>query len=333
MKLGIGLIGTWALGASVLFACSQTEQPSSEVAGTDTATLVAALSANSDGSTDTWFDAAGGEPVRVMGCGFGHIVDKVVQRFDADQSGELDAEERATLVDDFGDDDSAAADDSDDAADATDDSADDATDDVAVPVRSDAGPGRGHGHRRHGRVAMLLSVYDADGSGTLEAAELEQLKADIEARCEARLAKLVAEFDADGDGTLSEEEWATAHAALRERFQHRHDERVRELDADGDGVLDLAEEQQAEETADADRSDAEQSFDQDGDGQLSSEERDALRANGRECVRDVRPMMSRAGSSGHGVPNGRTPAAADDSDDDSAADDTAEEATPAATPS
>jgi hypothetical protein len=153
---------------------------------------------------------------------------------------------------------------------------------------------------------MLLSVYDADGSGTLEAAELEQLKADIEARCEARLAKLVAEFDADGDGTLSDEEWATAHAALRERFQHRHAERVRELDADGDGALDATEEQQAEETADAERSDAEQSFDQDGDGQLSKEERDELRASGRECVRDVRPMLSRAGSRGPGVPGGRS---------------------------
>jgi Ca2+-binding EF-hand superfamily protein len=173
---------------------------------------------------------------------------------------------------------------------------------------------------------MLLRVYDTDGSGTLEAAELDQLKADIEARCEARQAKLVAEFDADGDGTLSEQEWAAAHEALRERFARHHAERVRELDSDGDGTLEPNEVEQADEAADSERSDAEQSFDADGDGTLSEEERDALRSQGRECVREDRPLMSKPGlPGGRGVPGGRTPPADDDSE--------SEEAEPVATPS
>src|SRR5204862_292001 len=65
------------------------------------------------------------------------------------------------------------------------------------------------------RVALLLSLYDADESGALDASELGQLQSDVQARCEQREAAPLAQFDTDGDGQLSDAEREAARAALR----------------------------------------------------------------------------------------------------------------------
>ena len=58
--------------------------------------LVAALAANEDGSDEAWTSASGTEPFLVESCGFDVIVQRAVERFDADGSGDLDADERAS---------------------------------------------------------------------------------------------------------------------------------------------------------------------------------------------------------------------------------------------
>jgi hypothetical protein len=302
-------MGAWVLGMSVLAACSGAEQASEQ--SPDVSTLVAALSVNSDGSDATWSDPADAEPAHVRGCGYELIASKVAQR----------AEESAA----------------DDSADAADDSATDEGGDTTDDASGDgAGEPR---HRGDGRAAMLLRLYDSNSDGTLDDSELANLKADIEARCEARFAKLVAEFDTNGDGTLDASEWAAVDAALHARFEQHHQDRAKQLDTNGDGEISQDEIAAARAEAQQHRDGAEHAFDLDGDGELGSEEGKRFRDQGRQCVREDRPMMSDAGdpaeteSEEHaGVPGGRqddpvvpAPAGAvpGSDSDDGAADDTA----------
>jgi hypothetical protein len=276
-------MGAWALGASVLFACSSTGQ-NGTASGTDSAsgdlgTMVAALSVNSDGTDPTWSDPTDPEPVRGKACGFERIVEKVVARFDANGDGSLDASERGQIQSDFADDDSDHA------------------------AGADAGVSA-HGHLLHGRAALLVALYDTNADGTLDATEIATLKADIEARCEARLAKLVAEFDTNGDGTLDDSEWKAADAALHASFEAKHTDRIKAVDTNGDGKISLAERQAAREVADQARGGNEEKFDADGDGKLGDSEQARFRDHGRKCVRDDLPMGSDdspdAGGEGHG---------------------------------
>jgi hypothetical protein len=193
-------------------------------------------------------------------------------------------------------------------------------------------------HHGDGRAAMLVRLYDTNADGTLDDSELANLKADIEARCEARFAKLVAEFDTNGDGALDATVWAAAEAALHDRFAHHHQDRAQQLDTNGDGEISPDEIAAAREEAQQHRDGAEHAFDLDGDGKLGSGEGERFREHGRQCVREDLPMMSDAGdpaeteSEEHaGVPGGRhdgrvvpTPAAAPGNEgDDSAVDETA----------
>ena len=236
-----------------LAACAMSEDADSTAdvsLDTEQASLVAALAANEDGSDEAWTSATGAEPFVVESCGFDVIVDRVVERFDADGSGDLDADERATLVDEFGD------------------------------------PGD--------RLELLISVYDTDSSGTLEASELDAVKADLEARCENRLAKLLAEFDTNGDGTLDADERDAAQAALKDRFARRHADRVHEFDGNGDGRLGPGERRRAgasvRSRVEARREAIADEFDVNGDGTLDADERAALDDHLRQCVRGERPL-------------------------------------------
>jgi Ca2+-binding EF-hand superfamily protein len=250
MKRQLGLIGV--LGALALVACAETNDSDEPAAlGGEQATLVAALAANEDGSDEAWTSAAGDEPFVVEACGFGAIVARVIERFDADGSGDLDEAERAALVDEFGD-----------------------------PAE---------------RFELLVSVYDADASGALEASELESVKADLEARCENRRAALLERFDVDGDGTLDADEREAARAALRERFAERHAARVDRFDADGNGRLGPLERRRAggmlRDRLAARRQAITDEFDTDGDGELDAEEREALGEHLRACVRGETPLL------------------------------------------
>ena len=70
---------------------------------------------------------------------------------------------------------------------------------------------------------MDFATLDVDGSGEIEPADLDALRA-----------SRFQEFDTNGDGAVSEEEFV-AHAAAR--AGERAGEMFRRLDADGDGML------------------------------------------------------------------------------------------------
>lgn len=271
VKLGMGLVGVWVLGASLVQGCSGSADDGTATAS-DPSTLLAALAVNSDGSDATLGDATSGVPILARSCEVSQIVDEVVARFDEDQDGALDADERAELLEGF---------------------ADGFADGVGgVGLSPGGGPpgfafGRGLGRGPRGaggRVELVLAVYDSDGSGELEAGEIDALQGDIEARCEARLARLVAEFDADGDGALSDEEWEAAEAALLERCQLRQRERL----AAGDGRVGPG--GRGPGGLGGPPFDPLSRFDADGDGELAASERDQLTLQGRLCVREERPL-------------------------------------------
>jgi EF hand domain-containing protein len=137
------------------------------------------------------------------------------------------------------------------------------------------------------RVSLLLSLYDADDSGALDATELGALQSDIEARCESREAALLAQFDSDGDGKLSDAERDAARAALRARFGHGRHRGHGEGDA---GVSDDDGRAFGESHRDR-RERAQAHFDADGDGQLDGREHAAFGEHLRGCVRGEHPVV------------------------------------------
>jgi EF hand domain-containing protein len=137
------------------------------------------------------------------------------------------------------------------------------------------------------RVSLLLSLYDADASGALDATELGALQSDIEARCEKREAALLAQFDTDGDGELSDAERSAARAALRARFDRRHHRGHGEGDA---GAGDAGDNDSGESPHDR-RERAAGHFDHDGDGRLNAGERAEFGEHLRGCVRGEHPVV------------------------------------------
>jgi Ca2+-binding EF-hand superfamily protein len=286
-------MGAWALGAAVMFACSGSGTAQADgTASTDLATMVAALSVNSAGSDATWSEATDPEPAHVPACGFEHIVSKVIAHYDTNGDGSLSAEERAQLDGDFGDH---------DGDDQGDDKRADAGAAGAGGSAADAGPPVVKGHPGgHGRVATLISLYDTNDDGTLDATEIAALKADIEARCQARLDKLIAEFDVNGDGKLDDTEWKAVEVALHARFEENLATVVAKFDANGDGKLSLDEAKAARAAAEQERADAEAQFSSKGDGKLDDDgDRQRFRDHGRECMRDDKPMMGDGSGDGH----------------------------------
>jgi Ca2+-binding EF-hand superfamily protein len=279
VKHGIGIVGVVVLGASFLFACSDSA-PNADTGGSDLTTYVAALSVNGDGSDEVSSmetgDTMSREPLAARACGFGEIVANVVARYDADQSGDLDEAEKAALATEFGD------------------------REAGVTAEN---PNRG----QPTRAGVLLEAYDVDGSGTLEASEIAALRADIQARCEERLSKLIEQFDTNGDGTLDDAEWDAARTALRERIAERRQSRVAEFDSNADGHLDAEERATLRKTILDRRAEVVAEFDSDGDGQLSEEERAELQDHLRACVKTDLPMDSREVAiehRTHGQPDG-----------------------------
>jgi hypothetical protein len=132
----------------------------------------------------------------------------------------------------------------------------------------------GHGHRRgRGGLGRLAWVYDANGDGTLDAAEAAAFRADLVAGCEARNAALLAAHDTDGDGALSDAELEAAQQAIDAEHAARRAAAIATYDTDGDGELSRDE---REAMRAARRAELLATYDTDGDGELSDTERSAL---------------------------------------------------------
>lgn len=291
-----------ACGASL----DDTTQSDGTAASLETATHVAALEVNEDGSDLEGADAIEDEAIMIRECGFRPLRRHLVDRFDADGNGELDADEAARLRDEFG-----GPFDGERPEFAR--RPDIEMTDGGVPVRPlgerplppegerpDAErPGSADGGRpnavrpphpgRQHRLGLLHALYDLDGSRGLDEEERSALEDDLTARCEQRMGRLLAEFDTGGDDELDDDEWAAARAAIATRFAEHRAQVIAEFDADGDGALNEAERGAAHEARiakrEAERAQLEADFDGDGDGALDEEERAAQREAMRARIR------------------------------------------------
>jgi hypothetical protein len=218
-----------------LAACGGSEDAEATASGpldTEQASLVAALAANEDGSDEAWTSASGAEPFLVESCGFDVIVQRAVERFDADGSGDLDADERAALVDEFGDPSDRL--------------------ELLVSVYDADGSGSLEAGeldvlkqdleaRCENLRSRLLAGLDANGDGTLDEAEREAARAALKDRFAARHAARLGEFDGNGDGRLGPLERRRAGASIRSRVEARRGAIAEDFDADGNGELDANE--------------------------------------------------------------------------------------------
>jgi hypothetical protein len=256
--LGIGLCITAA-------ACGGGSEGTNDATVLETATHVAALEVNEDGSDVEAADAIEGEPLLMRGCGVKRVRAHLVDHFDDNDDGQVDGAERRAMAEEFG-------------------------------GAEDGESLRQERIVRRQRVRGLRELYDADASGDLSEAERGELEADLEARCAQRTERLTEEFDADGSGDLDEIEWDAAHAAIRERFENRQAQIVAEFDTDGDGALSEEERHLARvahmQNIEDRRSGLRGEFDSDGSGDLDEAERAALRAHLRDGVRNPRHGMA-----------------------------------------
>jgi len=246
-----------------LAACGMTE---AEMTVED-AVYMSALE-EEDMGTDEGEDPADSEEVteEVDACSLEAIRERIMNRFDRNQNGDVDPDEQAEMSSHFGGDENAEI----------------------------GGEGRGHGQRGHrgrghDKLRRIKWVYDVDGSGDLSDEERAVLEGDLVVRCENKQAYLLENFDTDEDGVLSDEERDTAREARRAAHEERHAERRAAVDADGDGEISDAEREAARDTRRencAERRAAKyEMFDADGDGELSEDEKNDLRDYLREWIR------------------------------------------------
>ncbi len=185
-------------------------------------------------------------------CDFSALRQQVREKYDTDQSGQLESGELRALRADLGE------------------------RRALHPRLAHLGP-----RARHGAFWRVRWAFDEDGSGTLSDEERAALVDALEARCERLRAERLAQFDANGDGQLDEAERQAARDARHARWEARRQELLAQYDANGNGVLDRAERDQLHQDL---RTQAQErraallaQYDTNGDGRLSTEEALPLR--------------------------------------------------------
>jgi Ca2+-binding EF-hand superfamily protein len=250
MKLKLGLLSALVMVSALPACSSSTEEPASTL-DAEQATLSAALAATEDGSDAAWTSASGSEPFLIESCGFNAITAQVLARFDTDGDGDLSADERAVIAEEFGDPADRLA--------------------ILMSVYDSDGSGSLEAAelavietdleaRCETRRQALLERFDANSDGTLDETERAAAKAALRERFAARHSERVTEFDRNGDGRLGALERRRAGQGVRERLGDRRDALAAEFDADQNGELD-------------------------------AEERAALAAHLRDCVRGEEPLL------------------------------------------
>ena len=146
--------------------------------------------------------------------------------------------------------------------------------------------------------AGLLKHYDADGDGKLNDAEKKTAHKGMKAKWAKRKAVMIKRFDTDGDGKLSDEEKKVLRKKFGKRWRHGHahgrhgckhawagklkKKMMEKFDADGDGELSDDEKKAMRNHIktqwEAKRAEKLKLYDADGDGELSKEERKTAHA-------------------------------------------------------
>ena len=171
------------------------------------------------------------------------------------------------------------------------------------------------------RRQAVLEKYDDNGDGTLNRAELAELKADLGERRDTirpRLAQVGPRarhwafwrvrwaFDEDGSGTLSAEERAELVDAMEARCERLRAERLERFDTNGDGKLDEAERQAARQAVlarwQARRQELLAKYDTNGNNVLDDGERLALRQDRIAAAQERRAtLLATYDTNGDGV--------------------------------
>ena len=158
---------------------------------------------------------------------------RIMERFDANQDGEIDEQERAAAQEQM----------------------------------------RARFAEMRDRFLVRRFDADGDGQlGEAETASMEQAKEEWRARIESAKARFMEKWDANADGQLEEGEKSAIRESFRARLAERRAAFIAEWDTDGDGELSEAERGAVREQMRARIEEWRQKMDADGDGRVSREE-------------------------------------------------------------
>lgn len=184
-------------------------------------------------------------------CDFNARRQQVLEKYDANQNGQLEREELQALRADLGDRDT-------------------------HPRMARLG-----GRARTWAFWRVRWAFDEDGSRSLSTEERTALVDALEARCERLRAERLEKYDTNGDGQLDEAERQAARDARRAKWEQKRLELLAQYDANGNGVLDPTEREVIRQDwlakARARRAALLAQYDTNGDGILSTAEALPLR--------------------------------------------------------
>lgn len=236
-----------AVGEAAAFIATSEESGdigADAVADVSTDTLSPMMAESVDTSTEAPSDSAGT-------CDFSARRQEILERYDANQNGQLDRAELRALKED-----------------------------LATPGTSPtfARPGL---RLRHWAFWRVRWAFDEDGSGSLSSDERTALVDAMEARCQRVRQQFLEKYDTNQDGTLDEAERTAARQAIRAAWEAKRQELLAKYDANSNGILELTERAQIREdrmaAARAQRQALLQQYDTNQDGRLSPEEALPLR--------------------------------------------------------
>jgi Ca2+-binding EF-hand superfamily protein len=145
-------------------------------------------------------------------CDFNARRQQVLEKYDANQNGQLEREELRALKEDLGE-------------------------REAVRPRL----GQLGARARNWAFWRVRWAFDEDGSRSLSTEERTALVDALQARCERLRAERLEQYDTNGDGQLDEAERQAAREARRARWEQRRQELLTKYDTNANGVLDASE--------------------------------------------------------------------------------------------
>lgn len=237
-----------ALGEAT--AALTTSEESGEVAGD---AVAFASDADVDATAGETADAAGPAPAEAGDvCDFSARRKKVLDTYDENKNGKLEATELAALKADL------------------------AANGTARPRFFQLG-----WRVRSHAFNVVRWAFDEDASRSLSAEERAAMIDALEARCERIRATLIETYDANKDGKLDDTERAAVRDAVKAKLQEKYQALLAKYDANSSGTLELVERQAIRADLIADlkkrRSELVAKYDTDKDGRLSTTEALPLR--------------------------------------------------------